>query len=80
MLYGGTGRKRKIANLDKYLTNKRSIVRIQNKDNLCLSCTIVVAKAEIDTDERCENIRKSERPLQAILAHDLHEKADIPLY
>ena len=36
MPYGGTGKKRKIANLDKYLNNKRAIVRIQNKDNLCL--------------------------------------------
>ena len=42
---GGTGRKRKIANLDKYLTNKRAILRIQNKDNLCLARAIVVAKA-----------------------------------
>ena len=79
MPYGGTGRKRKIANLDKYLTNKRFIVRIQNKDDLCLSRAIVVAKAEIDTDERYESIRKSERPLQAMLDHELHEKADVPL-
>ena len=79
MPYGGTGRKRKIANLDKYLTNKRAIVRIQNKDNLCLARAIVVAKAKVDNDERYENIRKSEKPLQGRLAHELHEKAGVPL-
>ena len=63
MPIGGTGKKRKIASLDKYLTRKHSIVRIQNKDNICLAQAIVVAKAKIDKDEMYENIRKSERPL-----------------
>ena len=45
MPYGGTGRKGETANLEKYLTNRRAIVRIQNKDDLCLCRAIVVAKA-----------------------------------
>ena len=55
---GGIGKKRKIANLDKYLTNKRAIVRIQNKDNLCLARAIIVAKAKVDNDTRYTQNKK----------------------
>ena len=79
MPYGGTGRKRKIANLDKYLTRKHSIVRIQNKDNLCLARGIVVTKAKIDNNEQYRSIVNSSSPLQGNLAHELHEKANVPL-
>ena len=79
MPHGGTGRKRKIANLDKYLTNKRAIVRIQNKGNLCLSRATVVANAKVDNDTRHKHISHSERPLQGELARELHEKANVPL-
>ena len=66
---GGTGKKRKIANLDKYLTRKHSIVRIQNMDNLCLARAIVVAKAKVDNNERYCSINDYRGPLQADLAH-----------
>ena len=79
MPYGGTGRKRKIANLDKYLTRKHSIVRIQNKDDLCLARAIIVAKAKVDNDERCRSINDRRGALQGDLAHELHEKANVPL-
>ena len=79
MPYGGTGRKRKIVNLDKYLTNKRAILRIQNKDNLCLARAIVVAKAKVDNAEQYAYISDTRRPLQCVLAHELHEKAGVPL-
>ena len=79
MPYGGTGRKRKIANLNKYLTNTRAIVRIQNKDNLYLRCATVVAKDKVDNDTRHKHISHSERPLQGELARELHEKANVPL-
>ena len=76
---GGTGKKRKIANFDKYITNKRAVVRFQNRDDLCFSQAIVVAKAKVDNGERYENIRKSLKPLQARPSRELHEKANVLL-
>jgi hypothetical protein len=73
MRYGGKGTKRSEINLEKHLMNKRSIIRVQNKDELCL------AKAKIDNDSRDRLIRKPERPLQTRLARELHLKADVPL-
>ena len=46
MPQGGTGKKCQEINLDKYLTNKRSIVCIQNTDNMCLARALVVAIAK----------------------------------
>ena len=46
---GGKGRKRANIKLEKHL-EKRSVVRIQNKDNLRMARTFVVAKAKIDED------------------------------
>ena len=46
MPHGGKGSKRSEINLEKHLIQKRSIVRIQNSDDLCLARALVVAKAE----------------------------------
>ena len=75
----GIGKKRKIANLDKYLTNKRATIRIQNKDDLCLARSIIVTKAKIDNDTRSTQIKDFRGTLQAKLTHELHEKASVPL-
>ena len=48
MPHGGKGSKRSEINLEKHLIQKRSIVRIQNSDDLCLARALVVAKAKID--------------------------------
>ena len=50
MPYGLRRDGKKVKN--KYLTNTRTIVRIQNKDNICPSRATVVAKAVVDNDER----------------------------
>ena len=57
-------KKAKNCQLDKYLTNKRAIVRIENKDDLCLSGVIVVAKAKVDNDEQYHHSSNSRRTLQ----------------
>ena len=50
MPHGGKGTKRSEVNLERHLTKKRSIIRIQNNDELCLARALVVAKAKIDND------------------------------
>ena len=76
---GGKGRKRTAVNLEKHLERKKSVIRIQNKDNLCMARALVVAKARIDHDSRDRQIRNYQRPLQTQLAQELHTNADVPL-
>jgi hypothetical protein len=76
---GGRGSKRSEINLEKHLINKKSIVRIQNKDDLCLARAIVVSIAKIEKDSRYRQIRDHRCSLQTRLAHDLHEKAGVPI-
>ena len=76
---GGTGTKRSEINLEKYLINKRAIIRIQNTDEMCLARALVVAKAKLENDRRDRHIRDPKRPLQTRLARDLHQKAGVPI-
>jgi hypothetical protein len=76
---GGTGTKRSEINLEKHLINKRAIVRIQNKDDLCLARALVVSIAKIENDSRYKVIANHRASLQECLAHDLHEKAGVPI-
>ena len=62
-----------------YLHNKRSMVVIDNKDNLCLARALVVAIAKIDKDKRYKLLADSRSPAQGKAAQDLHEKAGVPL-
>ena len=57
MPQGGTGTKRSEINLEKHLTNKRTIVRIQNEDDLCLARALVVSIAKIEKDSRFKNYK-----------------------
>ena len=77
----GSGRKRKRTtyNIDDYLDEKNSVVRIKNKDDLCLARALVVARAKEDNDPRYRYIKRSDRPLQREKAFDLHEAANVPL-
>jgi hypothetical protein len=75
MPQGGTGTKRSEINLEKHFTNKRSIVRIQNEDDLCLARALIVSIAKIENDSRYKSIIDHRWPMQACLAHDLHQKA-----
>ena len=76
---GGTGTKRSEINLEKHLINKRSIVRIQNKDDICLARALVVSIAKSENDSRYYHIINHKRPLQARLARDLHQKAGVEI-
>ena len=76
---GGKGRKRANVNLEKHLERKKSVVRIQNKDNLCMACALVVAKAKIDEDPQYKSIVDHRWAMQTRLAQELHTNADVPL-
>ena len=71
--------KRTTYNIDDYLDQKNSVVRIKNKDDLCLARALVVARAKIDKDPRYNQIKRSDRPLQREKAFDLHRAANVPL-
>ena len=76
----GSGRKKRTTyNIDDYLDEKGSVVRIRNKDDLCLARALVVARAKQDNDPRYNQIKRSDRPLQREKAFDLHEAANVPL-
>ena len=76
---GGKGSKRSEINLEKHLEKKRSIVRIQNDDDLCMARALVVAKAKLDNDPQDRQIRDHRRPMQTRLAQELHQNAGVPL-
>ena len=78
----GSGRskvKRQTLNIREYLKKKKSIITINNKDDLCLARAFVVSIARIEKDPRYRHITQSSRPLQRERAFDLHEAANIPL-
>ena len=74
---GGTGTKRSEINLGKHLAKKGSIIRIQNKDEMCLARALVVSIAKIENDNRYKGIVDHRRSMQTRLAYDLHQKANV---
>ena len=76
---GGKGKKRTTFDIDDYLDEKNSVVRIKNKDDLCLARALVVARAKIENDPKYDQIRKSNKAIQREKAFDLHEAANVPL-
>ena len=77
---GCKGKKRADVNLEKHLEKKRSIIRIQNKDDLCMARALVVAKAKIENDPSYKSIVNHDRgTMQARLAQQLHENTNVPL-
>ena len=76
----GSGRsKRNIVDIREYLKKKKSVIPINNKDNLCLARALVVSIAKIENDPRYNYIRDSGCPVQRERAFDLHEAANVPL-
>ena len=71
--------KRTTFDIDDYLDEKGSVVRIRNKDDLCLARALVVARAKIENDPKYDQIRKSNKAIQREKAFDLHEAANVPL-
>ena len=64
----GSGRKKRTTfDIDDYLHEKKSVVRIKNnKDDLCLARALVVARAKKENDPRYEQIMDARRPLQRV--------------
>ena len=78
----GSGRskvKRQIWNIRDYLKQKKSIITINNKDDLCLARALVVSIARIEKDPRYTRIIRPESVVQRERAFDLHEAANVPL-
>ena len=76
----GRGKKKRTSfNIRDHLKEKKSIVRINNKDDFCLARALAVAIARIENDPKYNHIRDSNRPLQREKAFDLHEAANVPL-
>ena len=76
---GSGKRKHDNIDLESYLQNKRSVVSIKNKDDLCLARALVVAIANINKDKRYKLLADSHRPAQENDARELHRKAGVPL-
>ena len=76
----GSGRsKRTIANIHEYLKKKKSVITINNNDNLCLARALAVAVARIEKDPKYDLIRNSRGHIQLQRALDLHQAANVPL-
>ena len=56
----------------------RSVIHINNKDELCCARALVVAKARVDQHPKEKAIRQG-RPLQRTLALELQHEANVPL-
>ena len=74
---GVASRKRKHFKIAKFLDNKKSVLRIQNKDSLSLARALVTDIARQDKDPEWNSIRQW-RKQQRLLAQQLHQKAGIP--
>ena len=57
---------------------KRSIIQIENQDNLCCARAIVTAKAKTYQHPQYSSFRHGEK-IQERTARELHEEAGIPL-
>ena len=76
---GSGKRKRGHIDIAEFLHKKRSVVTIQNKDDLCLARALVVAIAKIEKDPMYKSLRDPEKTVQGKKARELHELANVPL-
>ena len=63
--------------LSKFLDAKRCVIRIRNKDVLCLARALVRDMARQGKDSAYDSIRHG-RSIEGILAKELHQKAGVP--
>ena len=76
----GSGRsKRDILNIKDFLHKKRSVITIQNNDNLCLARALVVAITKIEKGPKYKDLMKPGTRTQEKKARELHEAANVPL-
>ena len=79
---GGTSNgksKRTTLDIREYLKKKKSIIPINNTDNLCLARALVVAIARIENDPKYRAIISTQGHIQLQRALDLHQAANVPL-
>ena len=79
---GGTSNgksKRTTLNTREYLKKKRSVITINNNDNLCLARALAVAVARIEKDPKYNQIKRTKGRIQLDRALDLHQAANVPL-
>ena len=78
----GTGKPRRgkpgHPTMDMLTAKKNSVIRIQNRDELCCARALVVAKARVDQHPKYNSIRQG-ASLQRTLALALHHEAKVPL-
>ena len=79
MPIGGRGNKRSEVNLEKHLEKKKSLVRIQNNNEICIARTLVVAKAKLDNDPQYKRMTNRRGTMQTHLAQELHQNAGVAL-
>ena len=77
----GSGKKkpRTIVNIREYLHKKKSIISIENNDDLCLARALVVAIAKVENEPNYKNLTKPGRREQEKRAKALHAAANVPL-
>ena len=79
----GTGRPRRgkpgHPTMEMLTAKKNSVIRIQNKDELCCARALVVAKAKVDQHPKERAIQRGKGPLQRTLALELQHEAHVPL-
>ena len=79
----GTGKPRRgkpgHPTMEMLTKNSKSIIRIQNRDELCCARALVVAKTRLDQHPKQRAIQRGDGPLQRTLALDLHHEAKVPL-
>ena len=73
------GVKRATLNIRDHLKKKKSIITINNKDNLCLARALAVSIARIEKDPRYKQIKEARGHIQLQRALDLHQAANVPL-
>ena len=79
---GGTSNgksKRTTLDIREYLKKKKSVITINNTDNLCLARALVVAIARIENDPKYKAIISTKGHIQLQRALDLHQAANVPL-
>ena len=71
--------KRQTWDIRDYLGKKKSVICINNTDDLCLARALVVSMARIEKDPRYNSIIDSRCNVQGRRAFDLHRAANVPL-
>ena len=75
----GSGRKRTLLDIGEFLHKKRSVITIQNNDDLCLARALVTAIAKIEKDPKYNSLIQPRGKVQERKARELHELANVPL-